>query len=140
MGPKTVYCPRFKHFKDTLVCRLNCPSARRCRIFQEYEAVHGRELEERIEEYLAQRKGRFDRQYYLEVKAIMKEEVFMVIDSEGKTEIMKREEILLQAEKGGRFRQIYRISHEMELRYQLVPKQDKEKAVKRGPAKAAPKA
>lgn len=137
MGPKTVYCPRFKHFKDTLVCRLNCPSARRCRVFQDYAALHGPALEERIAEYLAQRPGRFDRQFSLEVKSHMKEEMFMVVDEEGKTQLMKREEILKLAEKGGHFRHIYRISHEMELRYQLVPKQ--EKASRRSAAKAAPK-
>jgi hypothetical protein len=138
MVPKTVYCPRFTHFKDTLVCRLNCPSARRCGIFQEYAAVHGPDLEERIAAYLAQRPGRFDRQFSLEVKSIMKEETFMVVDEEGKTQLMKREEILRLAEKGGHFRHIYRISHEMELRYQLVPKQ--EKVSRRAAPKAPPKA
>lgn len=138
MGPKTVYCPRHKHFKDTLVCRLSCPSARRCRVFLDYAAAHGSELEERIAEYLARRPGRFDRQFSLEVKSNMKEEMFMVIDEEGKTVLMKREEVLRQAEKGVHFRHIYRISHEMELRYQLVPKPEKQP--RRAASKEAPKA
>ncbi len=136
MGSKTIYCPRNKHFKDTLVCRLNCPTARRCRIFQDYAAANGPELEARLEEYLAQRSGRFDRHFSLEVKSVMKEELFMVLDEEGKTVLMKREEVLKQAEKGVHFRHIYRISHEMELRYQLVPKQEK---ASRRAAKSAPK-
>jgi hypothetical protein len=135
MGPKTIYCPRYKHFKDTLVCRLNCSSSRRCRLFQEYLSTYRAELDERIDGYLALHPGRYDRKFFLEVVRIMKDELYMAIDADGKTQLMKREEILQQAEKGIRFRNIYRISHEMELRYQLVPKQDKESTARKSPSK-----
>ena len=126
MDNKTVYCPKYKHFKDTLVCRLNCPSARRCRVFQDYLRVNDAEFTARLDAYLIRHPGRYERQFYLEVLRVVKEDVYLVIDTAGKPVMIKKTEILLRAEKGERFPHIYKISSEMELRYQLVPKQAKQ--------------
>jgi hypothetical protein len=139
MEKKTVYCPKFKHFKDTLVCRLNCPGSRRCRVFQEYLRTDGAELSARLDAYLALHPGRYDRNFYLEVIRVVKEEIYLAIDTTGKPVLLKKEEILQRAEKGERFPNIYKISHEMELRYQLVPKQAKQPR-RKADRPAAPKA
>jgi len=122
MDKKTIYCPRFRHFKDVLVCRINCPVSRKCPVFRELEKHNRADLEARLEAYLAAHPNRYARLFYLEVIHTMKDEMFLVLDAENKPHLLKREDVLQRAEKGERFKGIYKISQEMELRYQLVPK------------------
>lgn len=137
MEKKTIYCPRFRHFKDVLVCRINCPVSRKCPVFREFEKYNRAELEQRLDLYLAAYPDRYQRVFYLEVKATMKDELFLVLDPDNKPYLLKREDVLQRAEKGERFNGIYKISQEMELRYQLVPKAEgaPRKAAAKAPAK-----
>ena len=93
MDNKTVYCPKYKHFKDTLVCRLNCPSARRCRVFQDYLRVNDAEFTARLDAYLIRHPGRYERQFYLEVLRVVKVDVYLVIDTAGKPVMMKSDSV-----------------------------------------------
>lgn len=121
---KTVYCPRHRHTKDTLVCRLSCPYYKKCPVFKDYQNRFRRELEKRIDEYLDSHPGRFDRIFYLEAIRNMKEEMFLALNNESQPFLLTRDEVLRRAEKGERFLHIYRVAQEMELRFQLVPKKD----------------
>src|ERR671912_64906 len=64
----------------------------------------------------------------LEVKRKMTEEYYIWVDREDRAELLDTTEVLKRAERGHKAKSIYRVSQEMELRYQLVPRKRIEKA------------
>lgn len=138
MNIKAIYCQRHRHFKDTLVCALACPYSLKCPSFKGFLTEHRDEFAQRIDAYLAAHPGKFTKHFYLEVIHTMKEELFLALDHENKPSLLGRDDLIRMAEKGIKFLKIYRVSQEMELRYQLVPKkegEDKEKTPRKAAAK-----
>jgi hypothetical protein len=63
----------------------------------------------------------------LEVKREMAQAMFIWIDKEGRAELLEQEEVLRRAARGHKPVTIYKVSQEMELRFQLVPRKRIEK-------------
>lgn len=126
MDENTIYCPRNRHFKDVLVCSVSCAHSSKCRPYQ--DRVHSLdaqdELERRVDRYLEEHPGRFEKCYSLEIVKIMKEETYLVFERDGGTKLLSRTELMQLAEKGNRYTRIYRVTHEMELQYRLVPRSE----------------
>ncbi len=64
----------------------------------------------------------------LEVLREMAESFYIWIDKEDRAELLETTDVIRRAERGQKAKGIYRVSHEMELRYQLVPRKRIEKA------------
>ncbi len=58
----------------------------------------------------------------------MTEAYYIWVDKEDRAELLDTTEVLKRAERGHKAKSIYRVSQEMELRYQLVPRKRIEKA------------
>jgi hypothetical protein len=154
-----LYCNRYAHFKDALVCSVNCVYRTRCNDFalfydanragvdslvaEYYDARRSREGERRSDaspthgaSALAQiapvaRPEDLRKLIRLEVLREMAESLYIWVDKEDRAELLETNEVLRRAERGQKAKHIYRVSQEMELRYQLVPRKRIEKA-KRG--------
>jgi septal ring-binding cell division protein DamX len=86
----------------------------------------------------------------------MAEAVYLWIDKDGRAEMLEQQEIIKRASRGQKPQTIYKVSQEMELRFQLVPRKriekaraaanveqeraDARRAARRAPAKSAPTA
>ena len=157
MRPK-LYCNRYGHFKDALVCSVNCAFRTRCRDFALFYDEHRAEVDALVADYYAARrepegeqsaaaKGAPRRQLpvvapaprlveavdlreliRLEVKREMAGASFIWIDKEGRAELLGQDEVLRRAARGQKPQTIYRVAQEMELRFQLVPRKRIEKA------------
>jgi hypothetical protein len=153
MGLK-LYCSRYAHFKDTLVCSVNCPYRTRCQDFALFYDAHREGIDARVAEYYAARLGAPARPRQLvsaatavemrqllrlEVKREMPEAMFIWIGKDDQAELLELDEIIRRAERGAKAKNIYKVSQEMELRFQLVPRKRIEKA-KRIAAVAAERA
>jgi len=150
-----LYCNRYAHFKDALVCSVNCVYRTRCNDFalfydanraevdslvaEYYDARRSRELEHKREPSSAQtatlahiapvaRPEDLCKLIRLEVLREMAESVYIWVDKEDRAELLETKEVLRRAERGQKAKHIYRVSQEMELRYQLVPRKRIEKA------------
>lgn len=89
--------------------------------------VEGAEIvDSRVDTLLSSHPARYCKRYSLEVATVMKGEMYLAVPADNQPSVMDRDEIVRRAEKGERFLKIYRISHEMELKYQLVPKKEEE--------------
>src|ERR1043165_7130939 len=64
----------------------------------------------------------------LEVKREMAEASYIWIGKDDQAELLGLEEIIRRAERGAKAKNIYKVAQEMELRYQLVPRQRIDKA------------
>src|SRR5205085_6658819 len=64
----------------------------------------------------------------LEVLREMAESLYIWVDKEDRAELLETGEVIRRAERGQKAKHIYRVSQEMELRYQLVPRKRIEKA------------
>jgi hypothetical protein len=58
----------------------------------------------------------------------MSEAVFIWVDKEDRAELVETPEVLRRAERGQKPKAIYKVSQEMELRYQLVPRKSIDRA------------
>ena len=154
-----LYCNRYTHFKDPLVCSVSCAYRTRCHDFALFYDGHREEVDGLVADYYAgRREGEQSRQaeqpsassrflplapvaptvlarpvelrnlIRLEVKRKMTEAFYIWVDREDRAELLDTTEVLKRAERGHKAKSIYRVSQEMELRYQLVPRKRIEKA------------
>lgn len=142
MGLK-LYCNRYAHFKDTLVCSVTCPYRTRCQEFALFYDLHREGVDARVAEYYASRSNVRERPRQpasiaaavemrqllrLEVKREMPESMFIWIGKDDQAELLELDEIIRRAERGSKAKSIYKVAQEMELRFQLVPRKRIEKA------------
>jgi len=142
-----LYCNRYGHFKDALVCSVNCVYRTRCGDFALFYDEHRAEVDALVADYYAaRREGQptpprtlpvvapvaravdVRELIRLEVKREMAQAMFIWIDKEGRAELLEQEEVLSRAARGHKPVTIYKVSQEMELRFQLVPRKRIEKA------------
>src|ERR1044071_4421738 len=150
----TLYCNRFGHFKDALVCSVNCVYRTRCNDFALFyddnraavDSLVSDYYEARREQQRRPRRGARDaheeapapapvarpedlrKLIRLEVLREMADSVYIWIDKEDRAELLETAEVLKRAERGQKAKHIYRVAQEMELRYQLVPRKRIDKA------------
>lgn len=138
-----LYCNRFGHFKDALVCSVSCPYRTRCQDFALYYDANRAGVDALVEDYFAARINAPQRPLALasaatavemrelirlEVKREMAEASYIWIGKDDQAELLELDEIIRRAERGAKAKHIYRVAQEMELRYQLVPRKRIEKA------------
>ncbi len=139
-----LYCNRYAHFKDAIVCAVNCPYRTRCQDFALFYDANRVGVDTIVEDYFAARNDAPQRPRLpvlavnnaagmrelirLEVKRDMPEAAYIWIGKDDHAELLALEEIIRRAERGAKAKQIYRVAQEMELRYQLVPRKRIEKA------------
>jgi hypothetical protein len=139
-----LYCNRYAHFKDPLVCSMICPYRTRCQDFALFYDAHRPEVDGLVEQYFAAQAtpGRTRARTLvsaaeptqmralikLEVKREMPEITYIWIGKDDQAELLNLEEIIRRAERGAKAKNIYKIAQEMELRFQLVPRKRIEKA------------
>lgn len=144
-GPMSLklYCNRYAHFKDTLVCSVTCPYRTRCQDFALFYDEHREGVDARVAEYYAARSNTASRPRQstsvaaavemhkllrLEVKREMPEAMYIWIGKDDQAELLELEDIIRRAERGAKAKNIYKVAQEMELRFQLVPRKRIEKA------------
>ncbi|HEX8352055.1 MAG TPA: hypothetical protein VF611_03970 [Pyrinomonadaceae bacterium] len=150
-----LYCNRYGHFKDALVCSVNCVYRTRCNDFALFYDEHRPEVDALVSDYYESRRGQQGGQrpeaaattastlahvrpvarpeelrklIRLEVLREMAEALYIWIDKEDRAELLETTEVLRRAERGQKAKNIYRVSQEMELRFQLVPRKRIDKA------------
>ncbi|HVG35124.1 MAG TPA: hypothetical protein VM911_18805 [Pyrinomonadaceae bacterium] len=140
-----LYCNRYAHFKDPLVCSMVCPYRTRCQDFALFYDAHRQEVDGLVEQYFAaqarvQSPARartlvstlqpteMRALIKLEVKREMPEITYIWIGKDDQAELLNLEEIIRRAERGAKAKNIYKVAQEMELRFQLVPRKHIEKA------------
>ncbi|HEX8558855.1 MAG TPA: hypothetical protein VF668_12155 [Pyrinomonadaceae bacterium] len=152
-----LYCNRYGHFKDALVCSVNCVYRTRCNDFALFYDERRAEVDALVNDYYAARREHSRQQQgrvpgapaadstlahvqpvarpeelrkliRLEVLREMADSVYIWIDKEDRAELLETTEVLRRAERGQKAKNIYRVAQEMELRYQLVPRKRIDKA------------
>ena len=141
-----LYCNRYGHFKDALVCSVNCPYRTRCQDFALFYDANRAGVDALVEDYFAARSSSQTTQrarlpvlattvavemrelIRLEVKREMAEASYIWIGKDDQAELLELDEIIRRAERGAKAKNIYKVAQEMELRYQLVPRKRIEKA------------
>lgn len=145
-----LYCNRYGHFKDALVCSVNCAFRTRCNDFALFYDEHRVEVDALVSDYYDARRGQSEpragedstlthiqpvarpeemrKLIRLEVLREMAESFYIWIDKEDRAELLETADVLRRAERGQKAKSIYRVAQEMELRYQLVPRKRIEKA------------
>jgi hypothetical protein len=140
-----LYCNRYAHFKDAIVCSVSCPYRTRCQDFALFYDVNREGVDALVEDYFAARTVDAPKRLRLpviasaaatgmrelirlEVKREMPEAAYIWIGKDDQAELLELEEIIRRAERGAKAKNIYKVSQEMELRYQLVPRKRIEKA------------
>src|SRR2546423_4497277 len=138
-----LYCNRYTHFKDPLVCSVVCPYRTRCQDFALFYDAHREDVDAVVENYFAGRAlDQKPRRTFavanataemralirLEVKREMAETTYIWIGKDDQAELLELDEIIRRAERGAKAKNIYKVAQEMELRYQLVPRKRVEKA------------
>ncbi|HEV3468289.1 MAG TPA: hypothetical protein VG148_03140 [Pyrinomonadaceae bacterium] len=143
-----LYCNRYTHFKDALVCAVSCVYRTRCHDFALYYDGHRADVDALVADYYDARREQEARPkpvaaetpaavarpeelrklIRLEVLREMAESLYIWIDKEDRAELLETQEVLRRAERGQKAKHIYRVAQEMELRYQLVPRKRIEKA------------
>ena len=152
-----LYCNRYGHFKDALVCSVSCVYRTRCNDFALFYDERREETDALVADYYAARReqeGRLKKSpadagrhtislayvapvarpedlrklIRLEVLREMADSVYIWIDKEDHAELLETAEVIRRAARGQKAKHIYRVAQEMELRYQLVPRKRIEKA------------
>lgn len=137
-----LYCNRYAHFKDAIVCSVNCPYRTRCQDFALFYDENREGVDALVEDYFAARTTVAPQRarlpvlaavemrelIRLEVKREMAEASYIWIGKDDQAELLELEEIIRRAERGAKAKNIYKVAQEMELRYQLVPRKRIEKA------------
>ena len=147
-----LYCNRYGHFKDALVCSVNCVYRTRCNDFALFYDERRAEVDALVSDYYDARRAQEGQRprpaadtttahltpvarpeelrklIRLEVLREMAEALYIWIDKEDRAELLETTEVLRRAERGQKAKNIYRVSQEMELRYQLVPRKRIDKA------------
>ncbi|MDQ1559160.1 MAG: hypothetical protein QOD32_2220 [Pyrinomonadaceae bacterium] len=155
MGLK-LYCNRYAHFKDALVCSVNCLYRTRCQDFALFYDEHREAVDTLVGDYYAGRRANersvpaavatsrslpvvavarpiatavdMRELIRLEVKQEMAEATYIWIDKDGRAELLGQDEVLRRAARGTKPQTIYKVAQEMELKFQLVPRKRIEKA------------
>jgi hypothetical protein len=147
-----LYCNRFTHFKDPLVCAVTCQYRQKCGDFALYYAENREAIDALVLDYYA-KNGKPKRSlaiygleqaapaalrelYKLEIKRQMPDNTFIWIDADDKAEVLEMDDLLRRAENGGKAKHIFRVAQEMELRFQLVPRKRIEETKRKVEAKA----
>lgn len=148
-----LYCNRYGHFKDAIVCSVNCAFRTRCNDFALFYDEHRAEVDALVSDYYDARRAQganaspaagadstlvriqpvarpeeMRKLIRLEVLREMAESFYIWIDKEDRAELLETADVLRRAERGQKAKSIYRVAQEMELRYQLVPRKRIEKA------------
>ncbi|HEY0386719.1 MAG TPA: hypothetical protein VGC64_11935 [Pyrinomonadaceae bacterium] len=139
-----LYCNRYAHFKDTLVCSVACPYRTRCQDFALFYDANRESINARVAEYYTARSSAPERRgqrhvalaaavelrqlLRLEVKIEMAEAQYIWIGKDDQAELLELDEVIRRAERGSKAKNIYKVAQEMELRFQLVPRKRIEKA------------
>lgn len=150
-----LYCNRYAHFKDALVCSVSCVYRTRCDDFALFYDEQRANVDALVADYYAARRKREGQRksgaaspdgvvparvepvarpeelrklIRLEVLREMADALYIWVDKEDRAELLETGEVLRRAERGQKAKHIYRVSQEMELRYQLVPRKRIEKA------------
>jgi hypothetical protein len=149
-----LYCNRYGHFKDALVCSVSCVYRTRCNDFALFYDERRTEVDALVSDYYAARREQEGQRpaataatdsrlahiapvarpeelrklIRLEVLREMAEALYIWIDKEDRAELLETTEVLRRAERGQKAKHIYRVSQEMELRFQLVPRKRIDKA------------
>ncbi len=149
-----LYCNRYGHFKDALVCSVNCVYRTRCNDFALFYDGHRGEVDALVSDYYDSRRGQtgttpdpaatkdstlarvqpvarpeeMRKLIRLEVLREMAEAFYIWIDKEDRAELLETADVLRRAERGQKAKHIYRVAQEMELRFQLVPRKRIDKA------------
>ena len=138
-----LYCNRYEHFKDPLVCSVNCVYRTRCQDFALFYDERRDEVDALVGDYYRTRSMNEFRSaasasrvtitdarslIHLEVKKEMSEAAYIWISADDRAELLETEEVLRRAERGAKAKHIYKVAQEMELRFQLVPRKRIEKA------------
>ncbi|MDT4895129.1 MAG: hypothetical protein QOH25_206 [Acidobacteriota bacterium] len=140
-----LYCNRYAHFKDAIVCSVSCPYRTRCQDFALFYDANREGVDTLVEDYFAAHNAATRRPgqrsvlaanattgmrelIRLEVKREMPEAAYIWIGKDDQAELLDLEEIIRRAERGAKAKNIYKVAQEMELRYQLVPRKRIEKA------------
>lgn len=151
-----LYCNRFAHFKDALVCSVNCVYRTRCRDFALYYDEHRTDVDALVANYFAERaalpkpaspvKTRASLPppiaadmrtlIRLEVKREMAEPAYIWISKDDQAELLELDEVIKRAERGAKAKHIFKVAQEMELRFQLVPRKRIDKAKRIASAEA----
>ena len=154
-----LYCNRYGHFKDALVCSVSCVYRTRCHDFALFYDANREEVDAAVHDYYAARRSNegaaaaghdpalshiapvarpeeLRKLIRLEVLREMADSVYIWIDKEDRAELLETPEVLRRAERGQKAKHIYRVAQEMELRYQLVPRKRIEKAKRAAEADA----
>ncbi len=150
-----LYCNRFTHFKDPLVCVVTCPYRKKCGDFALFYAEHREPVNELVLDYYAKSgkpKPKAKRNlpvynlelqpvalrelYTLETKRIMPDNTFIWIGEDNIAEVLELDDLMVRAEKGEKPKHIFKVAQEMELRFQLVPRKRIEATKRKVEAKA----
>lgn len=138
-----LYCNRYAHFKDAIVCSVSCPYRARCQDFALFYDANREGVDSLVEGYFAARNSDVKKRprpvlagvatemrelIRLEVKREMQEAAYIWIGKDDQAELLELDEIIRRAERGAKAKNIYKVAQEMELRYQLVPRKRIEKA------------
>jgi hypothetical protein len=139
-----LYCNRYAHFKDAIVCSVSCPYRARCQDFALFYDANREGVDSLVEGYFAARSSEVKKRQRpviagavavemrelirLEVKRVMQEAAYIWIGKDDQAELLELDEIIRRAERGAKAKNIYKVAQEMELRYQLVPRKRIEKA------------
>jgi hypothetical protein len=152
-----LYCNRYAHFKDALVCSVNCLYRARCRDFALYYDEHREDVDALVSNYFAERaapkKSASQTQpraslpaplaadmrtlIRLEVKREMAEPAYIWISKDDQAELLDLNEVIKRAEHGAKAKHIFKVAQEMELRFQLVPRKRIDKIKRTAAAEAA---
>ena len=148
-----LYCNRYGHFKDALVCSVNCVYRTRCNDFALFYDERRAEVDALVSDYYDSRRAQggpkpdaaatdstlahvqpvarpedLHKLIRLEVLREMADAFYIWIDKEDRAELLETSDVLRRAERGQKAKNIYRVAQEMELRYQLVPRKRIDKA------------
>ncbi len=140
-----LYCNRYGHFKDPIVCSVVCQYRTRCHDFAIYYDANRGAVDTVVAEYFKSHNEPASKARNtniaavavpvqlrnligLEVKREMSANSYIWINKEGLAELLELEDIIKRAEKGLQPKAIYKVAQEMELKFQLVPRKRIEKA------------
>ena len=136
-----LYCNRYAHFKDALVCSVSCVYRTRCRDFALFYDAHRDATDALVADYYAARQietapvtrrtvlpvAALNQLIKLEVKRVL-EATYVWVGKDDHAETLSTEEVIARAERGLKAKHIYKVAQEMELKFQLVPRRGIDKA------------
>lgn len=138
-----LYCNRYAHFKDALVCSVSCAYRTRCRDFALFYDAHRDATDSLVADYYSARQivetaspvprrtvlpvVALNQLIKLEVKRVL-EATYVWVGTDDRAETLSTEEVIARAERGLKAKHIYKVAQEMELKFQLVPRRGIDKA------------